>query len=78
VGAGDVTSAAVLPADARASATLVAKGERHCAGLDVARRVFAAVDPAIAWEAIARDGDRGCARAGRGAARRADTRDSHG
>ncbi len=58
MGAGDVTSAACIPAGARALARLQAKAPGVIAGLDVARRVFAAVDPSLDWEPAVRDGDR--------------------
>jgi len=57
VGAGDVTSAACVSADARARAQLVAKAAGVVAGLDVAGAVFAAVDATVRFEAHARDGD---------------------
>ena len=47
VGPGDVTTAAVVPADVRMSAAIVANAPCVIAGLDVAREVFAAVDAAI-------------------------------
>jgi nicotinate-nucleotide pyrophosphorylase (carboxylating) len=47
VGPGDVTTAAVVPADARMSGAIVANMPCVIAGLDVAREVFATVDPAI-------------------------------
>jgi nicotinate-nucleotide pyrophosphorylase (carboxylating) len=57
VGAGDVTTRAIVPDDARAAAAILAKGECVLAGLDVARAVFAAVDPAIEFVAVRADGD---------------------
>lgn len=58
VAGGDVTSAATIPADRRAAATLVVKEPGVVAGLDVARRVFARVDSTIAFAAVGGDGDR--------------------
>jgi nicotinate-nucleotide pyrophosphorylase (carboxylating) len=58
VGSRDVTSEATVPDSARARAVLVAKQELVVAGVDVAREVFRALDPALAWEPEARDGDR--------------------
>jgi nicotinate-nucleotide pyrophosphorylase (carboxylating) len=58
VGAGDVTTDAVVPAGATAAAALVVKRACVLCGLDVAREVFSQVDPAVAFEAARRDGDR--------------------
>ena len=59
IGSGDVTSDAIVPADRRARATLVAKRDCVVAGLDVTREVFAQVDPTLTFRAIKADGD-GC------------------
>jgi nicotinate-nucleotide pyrophosphorylase (carboxylating) len=56
--AGDVTSAATIAPDMAAEAHLVARAEGVLAGLEVARAVAAAVDPAIEFRAEVRDGDR--------------------
>lgn len=45
VGTGDLTSDATLPADARSEAFFLAKADGIVAGLEVARRVFEALDP---------------------------------
>jgi nicotinate-nucleotide pyrophosphorylase (carboxylating) len=59
LGRGDVTTACVLDGDGgSARAVLLAKEPLVVAGLAVARRVFERVDPAIAFEARAADGDR--------------------
>jgi len=58
VGARDVTTEATVDAKARASGVFVAKQALLVAGLDVALEVFNAVDPEIAWETRAREGDR--------------------
>lgn len=55
--AGDVTSAAVIDAGARAEARLVARSPGVAAGLGVAAQVFALVDPAITVALRAADGD---------------------
>ena len=55
--AGDITSAATIPAEAVATADLVARKPGVLAGLDVAAAAFRAVDPAIRFEAQAADGD---------------------
>ena len=58
IGRGDVTSAATVPADARAEAVITAKAEGVLAGLPVARMVFERIDPQVLFEADAADGDR--------------------
>jgi nicotinate-nucleotide pyrophosphorylase (carboxylating) len=58
VGSRDATTEATVDARARAVGTLVAKQEMVVAGLEVAMHVFRALDPAIEWEARAREGDR--------------------
>lgn len=57
IGTGDVTSLATVPADRRATGTLLAKSTGVLSGLDAVRQVFRTVDPAIAFEALLRDGD---------------------
>src|SRR3954468_10349585 len=49
VGTGDVTSAAVVPADAVARARIDQKQPGVVAGLRVAESVFRTVDPALRW-----------------------------
>ena len=58
VGAGDVTSAAIVPADLRAGATLTARGDCVVAGVPVAAEVFRALDPAAETTALVQDGAR--------------------
>jgi nicotinate-nucleotide pyrophosphorylase (carboxylating) len=55
--AGDITSAAVVPAKARVEAAIVARGEGVIAGLDAALLAFELLDPAIAIERLCADGD---------------------
>jgi nicotinate-nucleotide pyrophosphorylase (carboxylating) len=55
---GDVTTQAVVPAGARARASIVAKANGVLAGIEVARIVFAEVDATIGFEALSRDGQR--------------------
>jgi nicotinate-nucleotide pyrophosphorylase (carboxylating) len=57
IGAGDVTSEALIPNDVRGSAICVAKGSLVLAGLDAAERTFAILDPAVRFERKSRDGD---------------------
>jgi len=56
IGAGDVTSAAVVPAGARARARIVQKGEGVVAGLEVAQAVFRRLDPELRWRAHVAEG----------------------
>ncbi len=56
--AGDVTTAATVPADARAEGLVRAKEPLVLAGVDVLTRVFARVDPAVAVTVCERDGAR--------------------
>lgn len=55
---GDVTTAAVVPQAREITGRLVAKEPLVLAGLSVAARVFALVDPAIRFTPQAADGDR--------------------
>jgi nicotinate-nucleotide pyrophosphorylase (carboxylating) len=54
---GDLTTCATVPADARATGALRTRDSGVVAGLDVARRVFALLDPEIHFQARVRDGD---------------------
>jgi nicotinate-nucleotide pyrophosphorylase (carboxylating) len=55
--AGDITSAATIPADAKARARLVARETGVLAGLACAAKAFDIVAPAIEFQARKRDGD---------------------
>ncbi|WP_083681490.1 carboxylating nicotinate-nucleotide diphosphorylase [Archangium sp. Cb G35] len=54
--AGDITTEALVPADAMGSAELIAKERLVLAGLDTFARVFVRVDPDVKVELLARDG----------------------
>ena len=54
--AGDITTEALVPADAQGTAELIAKERLVLAGLDTFARVFARVDPDVRVELLARDG----------------------
>ena len=54
--AGDITSDAVIPADALAEAAFVARRPGTIAGLALAEAAFEQVDPAIRFEAMLQDG----------------------
>jgi nicotinate-nucleotide pyrophosphorylase (carboxylating) len=58
VGPGDLTTKAVVPADARARARIEQRAPGVVAGLGVAEAVFRRVDPELSWRALAADGDR--------------------
>lgn len=58
VGAGDLTTLAAVPADARAEAAIVFREAGVVCGLPVARAVFAAVDPALALRVALPEGAR--------------------
>lgn len=55
--AGDVTSQALIPADAEGSAELVAKEQLVLAGLEAFVRTFHKVDPDVEVELLRRDGE---------------------
>lgn len=58
IGAGDVTSTVIFPADARAGGRLVARVEGVLSGMDVFRRVFQRIDPLVITRSNLQDGDR--------------------
>lgn len=55
---GDITSAATIPADRQATATMLAKQDGVISGMETARAVFARIDPTVRFEALVADGDR--------------------
>ena len=57
IGAGDLTARAIVPADARARAQILARRELAVAGLPLAERVFRALDAAARFETQIADGD---------------------
>ncbi|MBW7946688.1 MAG: carboxylating nicotinate-nucleotide diphosphorylase [Sphingomonadaceae bacterium] len=56
--AGDITSAAVIPADARFGGVMDSRDAIVVAGLDIAAAFFRALDPDVRVEMLAADGDR--------------------
>jgi nicotinate-nucleotide pyrophosphorylase (carboxylating) len=56
--AGDITSAATIPAEATATATFGARKAGVLAGLPLAEAAFRQVDPSVRFEAVLHDGDR--------------------
>ena len=56
IGEGDVTTAALVPHDATARATLTQKAPGVIAGLRVAEHVFQRVDPSLRWHPRAEEG----------------------
>jgi nicotinate-nucleotide pyrophosphorylase (carboxylating) len=55
--AGDITSAAVIDADAGAAARLVARSGGRIAGLEIALATFPLLDPEVTIERLVSDGD---------------------
>ena len=53
----DITTRALVPADQRGRAVLIAKADGVLAGLPFARTTFEAVDPGLHWTADRADGD---------------------
>ena len=58
IGDGDVTTLNTIAAEARLQGIFLAKQPGVLAGLEVARRVFARVEPTLHFEALASDGER--------------------
>jgi nicotinate-nucleotide pyrophosphorylase (carboxylating) len=58
IGAGDLTTLAVIPAEATARAEFVFREPGVCAGSPLAAAVFAAVDPALRYQALLPEGAR--------------------
>lgn len=56
LGDGDHTTLSTIPADARGKARLLVKQAGVLAGTDIARRVFAQVDPALFFSPVLADG----------------------
>jgi nicotinate-nucleotide pyrophosphorylase (carboxylating) len=57
VGEGDVTTEAVVPADARLTAALLLKEKGVLCGLEVAEAVFRELDPELEFEPLANEGE---------------------
>jgi nicotinate-nucleotide pyrophosphorylase (carboxylating) len=57
LGSGDVTSALVVPRDAEAPGVIEARQQLVVCGVPVARAVFEAIEPRLAFEATAEDGE---------------------
>ncbi|WP_305042160.1 carboxylating nicotinate-nucleotide diphosphorylase [Geoalkalibacter sp.] len=57
IGAGDLTTEATIAPGTQAAARLIAKEDFTLAGIEVARQVFATVDPRIAFVARKADGE---------------------
>lgn len=58
LGDGDITTLSTIPADARYIGDFLVKAGGVIAGLRVAARVFALLDPAVTFQAAVADGDR--------------------
>jgi nicotinate-nucleotide pyrophosphorylase (carboxylating) len=57
IGIGDITSLSVIPEQTRFSGVMAARESLVLAGLPVAERVFAIVEPQATFTALAKDGD---------------------
>jgi len=58
IGAGDATTAAIIPPDEKSEAALIAKAAFVVAGLPFAAEVFRALDKNVAFEPLVEDGAR--------------------
>jgi len=55
---GDVTTQALIPAEAEGKASFIAKSAGVVAGIEVVHLVFSRVDPSLKFRALLRDGDK--------------------
>ncbi len=55
---GDVTTQALIPAEAEGQASFIAKSAGVVAGIEVAHLVFARVDPSLQFRALLHDGEK--------------------
>jgi nicotinate-nucleotide pyrophosphorylase (carboxylating) len=55
--AGDITSMATIPEDAKATAVIATRKPGRLAGIALAEAAFAEVDPSASFKALKRDGD---------------------
>ena len=58
LGAGDITTETLVPADLHGTARIIAKAEGVLAGVEIARAVFRAVDPDLEFNSILSDSAR--------------------
>lgn len=58
IGPGDITAQATIPEGVKAKAKISARQDLVLAGIEVAEKVFAAVNPRIEWRALEEDGAR--------------------
>lgn len=58
IGAGDITTNALIPDSMHTTATMTAKADGIVAGLDVAKAVFDFLSPSIEWNPRVQDGDK--------------------
>ncbi len=58
MGDGGITTSSTIPAEARYVGDFLVKADGVIAGLRVAARVFALLDPAVIFQATVADGDR--------------------
>lgn len=58
IATGDISTNAIIPVSARATATMTAKAAGVISGLEVIRKVYERFDSDIVWEPLMKDGDR--------------------
>lgn len=58
IGPGDITSEAVIPDEASATAEIIAKQDLVLAGIIISREVFRKLDPWVQFTPLAHDGDK--------------------
>lgn len=58
IATGDISTNAIIPVSARATATMTAKAAGVISGLEVIRKVYERFDSDIVWEPLVKDGDR--------------------
>jgi nicotinate-nucleotide pyrophosphorylase (carboxylating) len=56
IATGDLSTDAIIPASARATAAITAKADGVVSGLEVARRVFERLDATTRWQPLVTDG----------------------
>ncbi len=57
IGSGDITTDAIFPSDKACSAAIICRDEGIISGIDVARKVFCALDDKVAFKPLVKDGE---------------------
>ena len=58
IGTGDITTDAILPRDETCRAVIICRDEGIISGIDVARKVFCALDGKVAFKPLVKDGEK--------------------